>query len=92
MHEDAIGEIGASVERRYQDDRRLLTFYEFTDLFMADPYLLTRNSVQYVRDAIEFFGSYEVPGIGAGEVRWRVFDAEAQGGEGSVVGQEPAHD
>lgn len=82
--------IGRNVAARYEADRRLLTFDQFIESFLVDPYPLARNAVQYLRDAIEFYGDYEVDGIGGRERRWRIFDAEFDGGHSSVIGQEDA--
>ena len=58
------------------------------DLFLADPYVMARASVQYLRDAIAHFGQYETQGIDGKVQRWRIFDAQYAGGEGAVIGQE----
>jgi serine protein kinase len=44
--------------------------------------------VQYLSDAIQYFGSYEVPGIGGNVTRFRLFDAAHDGGERALCGQE----
>lgn len=88
MTEPALPRIGQRVAARYAEDRRLLTFEQLLEQFVADPYPLTRAAVQYLRDAVLHFGSYEAPTIGGRFQRWRIFDAEYAGGEGAVVGQE----
>lgn len=88
MAESPLTRIGQSVSQRYAGDRRLLTFDQVVELFLADPYLATRSAVQYLRDAILHFGSYEAPGIGGKVQRWKIFDAEYDGGEGAILGQE----
>lgn len=82
--------IGRSVSDRYAADRRLLTFEQFLETFLEDPYPLARNAVQYLRDAIEHYGEYQVAGIGGPERRWRIFDADYDEGHSSVIGQEAA--
>jgi serine protein kinase len=86
--QDPLERVGRSVAQRYEGDRRLQTFAQLVERFQADPYLFTRSSVQYLRDAILHFGSYTAPGIGGEVLRWRIFDAEHEGGQGAVIGQE----
>lgn len=88
MNDPALPRIGQRVAARYAEDRRLLTFEQLLDQFVADPYPLTRAAVQYLRDAVLHFGSYETPGIGGKVTRWGIFDAAYAGGEGAVIGQE----
>lgn len=88
MPELPLDRVGRRVAERYAGDRRLLTFAQLLEQFQADPYPLTRSSIQYLRDAIDHFGSYETQSIGGKARRWRIFDAEQSGGEGAVIGQE----
>jgi serine protein kinase len=90
MDPTPIERVGQRVSDGYAADRRLLAFGPFLERFFEDPYLPTRGSVQYLRDAIRSYGRHEVPTIGGTTHRWRVFDAEDAGGEGAVVGQEEA--
>ncbi|MCG3133132.1 MAG: hypothetical protein HMLKMBBP_00225 [Planctomycetes bacterium] len=83
-------ELGARIAQRYAADRRLLSFDRLLDLFLDDPYPLSRSAVQTLRDAIRSFGTEEVPGIGGPVRRWRIFDAPWDGGVGALSGQEEA--
>jgi serine protein kinase len=88
MADTPLDRIGRRVAERYAGDRRLVTFDQLLEQFAADPYLASRASIQYLRDAILHFGSYEAPAVGGKTQRWRIFDAEQAGGEGAVIGQE----
>jgi predicted Ser/Thr protein kinase len=88
MADPPVTRIGHRVAERFAADRRLIGFEQLLELFAADPYVLTRSSVQYLRDAVLFFGSYEAPGIGRKVQRWKIFDAEYANGEGAIIGQE----
>lgn len=90
MQQSPLERIGRSVAERFEADLRLLPFGRLLERFFDDPYLLSRSSVQYLRDAIRSFGTYDVPAIGGTLPRWRIFDAETSGGEGGVIGQELA--
>lgn len=71
---DALPRIAERIAARYAEDRRLLAFDGALALFLDDPYLATRSSVQYLRDAVRHFGTTDVPWIGGRIRRWRVFD------------------
>ena len=88
MREPPLARIGQQVAERYTGDRRLLTFGQLLDNFMSDPYPLARSSVQYLRDAVLSYGSYETQGIGGKVQRWKIFDAAFGDGLAAVIGQE----
>jgi len=88
MPDAPLDRVGRRVAERYAGDRRLLAFAQLLEQFQADPYPLTRSSIQYLRDAIDHFGRYETDTIGGKTTRWRIFDAEHACGEGAVIGQE----
>ena len=90
MHASPLDRIAKSIAERYTGDRRLLTFAELLDEFSRDPYLQVRNAEQYLRDAIESFGTYDVPGIGGRIARWRLFDGSPGDGMAPLIGQEEA--
>jgi predicted Ser/Thr protein kinase len=90
MQPSPLDQIARSVAERYRGDRRLLTFEELIAEFGNAPYLLSRSSEQYLRDSIEHFGSYPVPGIGGEMTRWRLFDGDPENGIPALIGQEEA--
>ncbi len=90
MDDAPLDRIARSVAERYAGDRRLRTFDDLVAEFPDDPYRLTRNAVQYLRDAIEHFGVYTVPGIGGEVPRWMLFDGAPDEGVRALVGQEAA--
>lgn len=87
---DASRSLGERIARRYEADRRLLPFDRLLDLFLDDPYPLSRSAVQTLRDAVRSFGTEDVPGIGGPVRRWKLFDAPWDGGQGALSGQEEA--
>ncbi len=90
MEKTPLERIGRSIAARYAEDRRLLSFDQLLGQFVDDPYPMARSAVQYLRDAIQHFGTNEVDGIGGKQTRWRLFDAEYDDGEGAVIGHEQA--
>lgn len=80
--------VGGRAEEAYERDRRLLDYASFVDLVLADPYAMGRSAVQYVVDAVDYFGTREVPGIGGPVRRHAIWDAPWADGKGAVYGQE----
>lgn len=82
--------IGAGVRKRYVENRTLLSFEAWMEDFLRDPLRQARSSAQYLRDALDHFGTREVE-TPLGKVRrFRLFDLEFDGGVGAVHGQEEA--
>ncbi len=72
----------------YGRKQRLLSFQEYMGLVAENPLLHTRNAAQYLKDAFEHFGHYDVHRPGGKVRRFRLFDCEFDGGRGRLVGQE----
>lgn len=85
---DFLADAGSRAREAFDRDRRLLTFPAYLDLFLEDSYSLGRSAVQYVVDAVDHFGTREVPGIGGPARRHALWDAPFAGGQGAVFGQE----
>ncbi|MCK6481197.1 MAG: serine protein kinase PrkA [Planctomycetaceae bacterium] len=83
-----LSDAGNRARESFERDRRLLTFDQYVDLALADPYALGRSAVQFAVDAIDHFGTREVPGIGGPVRRHALWDAAWSGGRGAVSGQE----
>ncbi len=83
-----LAEAGSRSREAFERDRRLLTFPAYLDIFLQDPYALGRSAVQYLVDAVDHFGTREVPGIGGPVRRHAIWDAPFAGGQGAVFGQE----
>ncbi len=66
--------IAASIQRRFQTGRRLLSFQEYLELFAADPARYGRDSARYVRDMFDHFGAYSVKRPWGECTRYRLFD------------------
>ena len=73
---DILETLGANAQERFDRRRSIKTFQEFVEDFAADPYGYLRCAARYCRDMFEFFGSYEVSGIGRKLRRWKLFDLD----------------
>jgi predicted Ser/Thr protein kinase len=82
-----LQDIGSTVSSEFARNRMLLSFEEYLQLFFQAPQLQARNAAQYLKDAIDFFGSTEVPHPSGSVRRFKLFDA-TPGEEGRVAGQE----
>lgn len=82
--------VGADVKELFVENRMLLSFEEWADDFLQDPLRQSRSSAQFLRDAIDSFGSRPVATPGGPKRRFKLFDMEQDEGIGAVHGQEEA--
>ncbi len=83
-----LASISGRVKKSFHDDRTILSFAEWFDLFMEAPARNVRSAAQYVRDVFDHFGT-ETLDLPEGEIeRFKLFDAPWAGGDGRVAGQE----
>lgn len=71
---ETLSQIRESVRTRFEQSKRVLSFDEFLDLVFEDPYPTVRSSAQYLLDAIEHFGSYDVQVRGKAAKHYAIFD------------------
>ncbi len=80
--------VGSEVASDFVKNRSILSFEEYTQLFVQSPQKQARNAAQYLRDAIDFYGSEQVPHPTGKVRRFKIFDAPAGDRDGRVAGQE----
>jgi len=85
---DFICEISGRVQEDFVASRRVLTFDEYLDEVSTRPALLLRSAAQYLDDAIGFFGRTPIDRVYGRVHRYHLYDLEATGGRGRVIGQE----
>jgi serine protein kinase len=66
--------IATSMERRFREGRRVLSFQQYLELFAADPVRYGRDAARYVRDMFDHFGTREVKKPWGDLTRYRLFD------------------
>lgn len=71
-----LAQIGAVVRDRFESEKRVLSFEEYLALFEQNPWRYTRDAARYLRDCLDWFGTYEIERPGATVTRWRLFDLE----------------
>ncbi|MCC6872806.1 MAG: serine protein kinase PrkA [Sandaracinaceae bacterium] len=93
-----LSEIRDAVRGRFESQKRVLSFDEYLALFADNPWRHSRDAARYLRDAWDYFGTYDVQLGGLRVKRWRLFDldfarqdtdgAEIATGHEYLVGQE----
>jgi predicted Ser/Thr protein kinase len=72
----ALDAIRGEVKERFEAQKRVLSFREYLDLVREHPRRYTRDAGRYLKDCMDFFGSYEVERPAGTVKRWRLFDLE----------------
>jgi serine protein kinase len=72
----ALETIREDVKARFEAQKRVLSFREYLDLVHGSPRRYTRDASRYLKDCLDFFGSYEVQRPTGPLKRWKVFDLE----------------
>src|SRR5688500_2327329 len=78
-----LSQIGAVVRDRFESEKRVLSFEEFLALFAQHPWRHSRDAARYLRDCIDYFGTYEIERPGGLVKRYRLFDLEFERQEGT---------
>lgn len=83
-----LQDVGSTVSGEFAKNRTLLSFEEYLQLFNGAPKLQARNAAQYLKDAIDSFGTDQVAHPVGNIRRFKIFDAAQEGGDVRVAGQE----
>ena len=57
---DELENIAEGIQRGFQEERRVLAFEEYLELFETDPVRYTRDASRYLRDMFDYYGQVEV--------------------------------
>jgi predicted Ser/Thr protein kinase len=87
-----LGAIGERVKSAFVEQRSILSYDEYLDLFGRQPRQQARGAAQYLRDVMDHFGTSEVQAPWGVERRFRIFDLEfaPEARAARVAGQEEA--
>jgi predicted Ser/Thr protein kinase len=72
----ALGTIREEIKARFEAQKRVLSFAEYLELVQDSPRTHTRDAGRYLKDCMDFFGSYEVERPAGTLKRWKLFDLE----------------
>ncbi len=76
--------IAASMERRFNEERRVLSFQQYLELFASDPVRFGRDAARYVRDMFDHFGTRTVKRPWGELTRFCLFDLPWEAGEAAT--------
>jgi len=85
---DSLAQIGQEVREGYTRNKRVMSFDEFFQLFLARPEQYARNSAQYLKDVFDHFGTSELKTPRGNLTHWKLFDVAFDGGRDRLIGQE----
>jgi predicted Ser/Thr protein kinase len=88
--DELLQSIYDEAREEFEQNRRILSFPEYIDAFGEQPRLFARNSVQYLRDCFDYFGTEKIDRVEGEITRYRLFDAPFDDGRQPLVGQEAA--
>ena len=71
---DELRQIAGQVQRGFEQERRVLSFQEYLELFAADPLRHSRDAAYYLRDMFEHYGRRSVERPWGEETRFALFD------------------
>jgi len=75
-----LDSVGTAVKSAYAEQRSLLSFEEYIEVFLTSPRTQARSAPQYLRDALDHFGSEELETPVGTVRRWRAFDLDFEPG------------
>lgn len=94
MHsKELLCTVSESVKREFKDQKYILSYDEFLDVFSKDPRKLIRNSAEYMLDMFKYFGVSEVKyGYHFTKRHFKLFERVRGKNKPAITGQEEAHE
>jgi serine protein kinase len=83
-----LGQTAVELREGFAQKRRVMSFNEYFTLFCGDMVTQTRSAAQYLRDALDHFGTEVVRSPRGAVTRWKLFDCPWDDGKDRLVGQE----
>ncbi|HZH04043.1 MAG TPA: serine protein kinase PrkA, partial [Myxococcaceae bacterium] len=83
-----LQDVGAEVSQEFVKGRTLLSFEEYMELFLQQPWQQARNTAQYLRDAMDFCGTESLEHPAGPLRRFKIFDRADGERAARVAGQE----
>jgi predicted Ser/Thr protein kinase len=72
--DEELRDIAERVQREFEQERRLLSFQEYLELFASDPVRHSRDAARYLRDAFDHYGRTVVERPWGPLTRFSLFD------------------
>jgi predicted Ser/Thr protein kinase len=83
-----LSQTSVDLRENFARNRRVMSFGEYFTLFCGDTRRQTRSAAQYLRDALNHFGTETVRSPRGPITRWKLFDCAWDDGKDSLMGQE----
>ena len=80
------------VRQDFEANRRIMSFDEFMEAFLAHPRRHARNSAQYIRDCFLHYGKESKPLVWGDVTHFHLFDAPFENNRDRLVGQARAQE
>ena len=77
-----LDKIAATLEQRFKEGRRVLSFSQYLELFASDPARHGRDAARYVRDMFDHYGTHVIQKPWGQVTRYALFDLAWEPGIG----------
>jgi predicted Ser/Thr protein kinase len=71
---DELADIARHAQEKFHEERRVLSFQEYLELFAEDPVRYSRDASRYLRDVFDFYQREEVERPWGKQFRFKLFD------------------
>ncbi len=88
MATDILDGLSRRIRTKFEEDRQVLSFSQYLELFQESPREHGRSVAQYLRDMFDHYGTEQVERPYGTSRRFKLFDGEFNGGHERLVGQE----
>ncbi|BBH51632.1 hypothetical protein [Fluviispira sanaruensis] len=94
MHsKELLSSVSESVRREFKEQKYILSYDEYLDIFSNEPRRLIRNASEYMLDMFKFFGLSEVKhGFNHTKRHFKLFERVRGKNKPAITGQEEAHE
>lgn len=90
---DLLNSVSESVKREFKEQKYILSYDEFLEVFTKDPRKLIRNSAEYMLDMFKYFGVSDVKYANNITKRhYKLFERSRGKNKPAITGQEEAHE
>lgn len=93
LSKELLSNVSESVKREFKEQKYILSFEEYLEIFSKEPRKLVRNSAEYMLDMFKYFGfnenNYE---FNTSKRHFKLFERTRSKNKPSITGQEEAHE
>lgn len=90
---ELLESISETVKKEFKEQKFILSYEEFLNVFLEQPKKLSRNAAEYMLDMFQYFGIEEQHnGARKGKRHFKLFDQQRGRNKPKIIGQEEAHE